>query len=104
MLLIVRAARLWRPIFLILAGVLVGATFVAPVAARVTGPGGTPAITTYTRSASCAGLDFYPTDSETLYSTFGTARTHPDLGSGIFRCDPGLPNGAVVTKVHRDTR
>jgi len=58
------------------------------------------AATTYTRSASCAGLDFYPTDSATSYDNDGTVRrrTASD-GTGTFRCDPGLPTGAVVQKV-----
>src|SRR4051812_31625303 len=74
------------------AGVLVvaaasGALFGRPPAVRA-------ATTMYTRSASCAGLDFYPTDSQTWYSNFGTARvwSQPDSepgASGTFRCDPG---------------
>jgi hypothetical protein len=58
---------------------------------------------TYTRSASCAGLDFYPTDSRTEYNNIGPMRAWrtgdgPD-GSGVFRCDPGLPTGAIVQHV-----
>lgn len=59
--------------------------------------------TIYTRSASCAGLSFYPTDSRTEYDNYGTLRVHRTgdnpFGTGVFRCDPGLPNGAVVKKV-----
>lgn len=82
---------------LLLAGAAIDATFVAPVAAQVTNPSTT---TTYTRSASCAGLDFYPTDSDTRYSNDSMLR-YSIAGSGtkVFRCDPGVPNGAVVIKV-----
>jgi hypothetical protein len=67
------------------------------VAAR-SGP--TPLATVYTRSASCAGLDFFPLDSATGYGSDGTARIRTDAaGSGYFMCNPGLPTGAVVTKV-----
>ena len=67
-------------------------------------PSTSQAVTTYTRSASCAGLDFYPTDSRTEYDNSGTMRVWrsgdtANAGSGVFRCDPGLPFGAVVTKV-----
>jgi hypothetical protein len=58
------------------------------------------ATTTYTRSASCAGLDFYPTDSATSYNNDGTVRGRTSsAGSGTFRCDPGVPTGAIVKKV-----
>jgi hypothetical protein len=58
------------------------------------------ATTTYTRSASCAGLDFYPTDSATSYNNDGTVRGRTSsTGSGTFRCDPGAPTGAIVKKV-----
>jgi hypothetical protein len=97
---LVRAARISRPLFLMLAGVLVGATLVAPVSARVTGSGAEPAVTTYTRSASCAGLSFYPADTGTTYANAGTLRIRTDgSAGGYFRCDPGLPHGAVVTRV-----
>jgi hypothetical protein len=77
-------------------GGLVGGALIAPASSQ--------AVTTYTRSASCAGLDFYPTDSRTEYDNFGSLRVMrsgdtPNVGSGVFRCDPGLPNGAVVKKV-----
>jgi hypothetical protein len=97
---VVRAARLSRSAFLIGVGVLVGATLVAPVAARVTGSEVGPTVTS-TRSVSCAGLDWYPTDSATGYANDGPLRFATTLSSatGVFRCDPGLPNGAVVTRV-----
>jgi hypothetical protein len=74
------------------------------LAAMLIAAPGVGGATTYTRSASCAGLDFYPTDSRTEYDNDLTLRVwrYGDLatiGSGVFRCDPGLPTGAVVTKV-----
>ena len=80
-------------VFLLGLSVLVGGALSAP-------PSSQALTTTYTRSASCAGLDFYPTDSSTEYSNNGTLRVRTSSdGSGVFRCDPGLPTGAVVTKV-----
>jgi len=80
-------------LFLLALGALVGSAFIAP-------PSSQALTTTYTRSASCAGLDFYPTDSATEYGNNGTLRVRTSSnGSGVFRCDPGLPTGAVVTKV-----
>ena len=83
-------------LFLLVLGALVGSALMAPATSQ--------AVTTYTRSASCAGLDFYPTDSRTEYDNYGTLRVFrsgdtPNRGSGVFRCDPGLPTGAVVKKV-----
>jgi hypothetical protein len=78
---------------------LLGTALIAPPASEAT-------TVTYTRSASCAGLDFYPTDSRTEYDNIGPLRvwrlgdsTNDDYGSGVFRCDPGLPTGAVVKQV-----
>jgi hypothetical protein len=101
----IRAARLSPSVILVLAGILVGATFVAPVAARVTGAAAQPAVT-LTRSASCAGLNWYPTDSATGYANDGPLRFSTTLssGTGVFRCDPGLPNSVVVTKVRFSLR
>jgi len=65
-------------------------------------PAPTEGITVYTRSASCAGLSFYPSDSRTTYDNIGpmrVVRAPREGGRDIFRCDPGLPNGATVTKV-----
>jgi hypothetical protein len=94
----IRVPRL-RSLALILVGALVGATLVAPVAAQVNDPGSQPAVI-YTRTASCAGLSFYPADNSTDYFNSGPLRyRQAQFGPGIFRCDPGLPNGAVVTKV-----
>ena len=83
-------------VFLFAFGALVGGALIAPVTSQ--------AATTYTRSASCAGLDFYPADSRTEYDNVGPLRVWRsgdtvNAGSGFFRCDPGLPTGAVVTKV-----
>src|SRR4051794_26686528 len=73
--------------------VLVTASLITPAVGAATA--------TYTRVASCAGLSFYATDSNTTYSNIGALRTRTDNGggTGAFRCDPGLPNHAVVTKV-----
>ena len=72
-------------------GCLVGAALLAPI---------TGAASYYTRSASCAGLNFYPDDGGTPYQSNGTLRTYAsDTGSAVFRCNPALPTGAIVTKV-----
>jgi hypothetical protein len=77
----------------------------ALVAVGLSTPSSSEAVTTtYTRSASCAGLDFYPTDSRTEYDNDGALRVWRSdnanqQGTGVFRCDPGLPTGAVVKKV-----
>ncbi len=82
------------------------ATFIlgALVAVAAILPATSAAGSVQTRYASCAGLDFYPTDSQTQYDNFATLRVRRysdvnKLGTGIFRCDPGLPNGAVVKQV-----
>ena len=95
----VRRAIAWRSFPVLLVGLLFGAILVGPVAARVTGsPGKASAATLYTRSASCAGLDFYPTDSSLAYYSSGDLRYNLGL-TATFRCHLDLPNGAVVTKV-----
>jgi len=94
-----------RPLALIIVGALLGALFVGPVAARYLGigsPSDRVSAAIQTRTASCAGLSFYPTDSATGYANDGTLRfksSYEGIGTGVFRCDPGLPNKAVVTKV-----
>lgn len=88
----------WPGAAIFLIGILVGATLVAPVAADVSGRGAVVPATTYTRSASCAGLDFYPTDSTVAYYSNGDRRYNTGSG-GTFRCHLDLPNRAVVTKV-----
>jgi len=95
----VQGRRLIAVVFL--AGALAGALLVVPlVGALLGGVPAAEAVTTYTRSASCAGLDFYPTDSDSAYTNLGSARYRPDnSGTGVFRCDPGLPTGAKVKKV-----
>jgi hypothetical protein len=85
------------PVIAIIAlGLLVGATLTAP---------GAGAATYYTRSASCAGLSFFPDDSRG-YDTDGTLRYRPSPADawGTFRCNPGLPNGAIVTKLQFTVR
>lgn len=101
---ILSPARILRPVLTLVVGAAFGATLLAPVSARYTSPSaGSQAVmaTTYTRSASCAGLNWYPTDSQTGYTNDGPLRVSTTLssGKGVFRCDPGLPNRAVVTKV-----
>jgi hypothetical protein len=58
---------------------------------------------THTRSVGCAGLSFYPTDSHLEYSNLGTLRYLANVPSPsysrVFRCDPGLPHRAVVTRL-----
>jgi hypothetical protein len=99
----IRVPRL-RSLGLVAAGIIAGATLVAPVAARVAGADNVVPATTYTRSVSCAGLSFYPASSTLHYSNEGALRVSGDDtiqtgGAATFRCDPGLPNGANVTKV-----
>jgi hypothetical protein len=53
---------------------------------------------TRTGSVSCHGFDFLPLASDTEYYYRGTARVSSSNGA-FFACDPGLPTGAVVTKV-----
>ncbi len=88
--------HLFAGLSLLLLTALVGIALIVPAVSEAT-------TTTYTRSASCAGLDFYPTDSRTEYDNTGTMRAwrtgDGPSGSGVFRCDPGLPTGAVVKQV-----
>jgi hypothetical protein len=94
-----RRRRLLASVFV--TGSSAGAVLVIALGAALLG--GAPAadaVTVYTRSASCAGLDFYPTDSGTEYSNSSTLRIRTSgAGTGVFRCDPGLLTGAHVTKV-----
>jgi hypothetical protein len=93
--------RSWRSVLLIGIGSLLGAALVAPVAASHSAQPKliTPA-TTYTRSASCAGREFYPADTRDEGVYDGSLREiGAKNGDGWFECDPGLPNGAVVTQV-----
>jgi hypothetical protein len=56
--------------------------------------------TYYTRSVSCPGVLFFPSDSTTTYGNDGALRVRTSTaGDGYFRCDPGLPNGAIVKQV-----
>lgn len=111
----IRAPMLgWRNLPLLLVGVLVGTIMIDPAVAHfrtsmrhlqqhfdgryVNESSG------YTRRSSCAGLNFYPTDSATGYTNLGVSRTRVGTdGTGVFRCDPHLPDGAVVTKVEFTT-
>jgi hypothetical protein len=80
------ASRIVTPL---VAGVLIGALLAAP--------GTGTAVTTYTRYASCPGVAFYPAFDED-YATFaGGSMRYPLQGTPVtFRCDPHLPNGAIV--------
>ena len=96
--------RIWRPELRFLAGAVLAATLIAPIANRDSASIAEAA--SYTRSESCAGLSFYPIDSRDGYSSQGTERylAYTDGGNAYFLCDPGLPNGAVVTKVQFTVR
>ena len=94
-----RVARAWRPVVLVLAGAALGATMVNPVAASFRGPGVVQATPIYSRVASCSAQAFVPRDGYSAYGSTGYLRYNAGGGSGYFICDPGLPNGAVVTKV-----
>jgi hypothetical protein len=78
-------------------------TLIVLVTVGLVAPSVGQATSAYTRVASCSGLDFYPSDSNTKYANNGALRTRTDDGStggsGVFRCDPGLPDHAVVTRV-----
>ncbi len=83
-------------LMVVLVALLLGAALVGPLVS----PNPASALTTYTRSVSCAGGSFLPNDSETTYAMSATGRVRTSLlGNGVFRCDPGIPHGAVVTQV-----
>jgi hypothetical protein len=95
-----------RALALLAVGAVLGAAVVAPVAAKIARPTAEALAAgqeiVYTRASSCAGLDFYPTDDLTYWDNNGTLRVRRAdrfAGQGVFRCDPGLPHGARVTKV-----
>ena len=90
--------RIWRPILVFMLGAVLGATLLAPVAAGLRTPlakRDAATATVYTRSASCAGVDFVPNSSAMFSASNGTERYG---GKGYFICNPALPNGAQVTK------
>lgn len=77
-------------------------TLLALVAVSLVAPSIGRATTTFTRSASCAGLSFYPADSQARYSNEGALQVAYDgngAGSEHFRCGIALPDHAVVTQV-----
>jgi hypothetical protein len=86
-----------RGLTIIAAGLLALGTIVAPAVAAPA----SPAAHLATRAASCAGLSFYPLESGTNYMAHEGIRVRhwEGGGNGYFVCDPGLPHGAVVTKV-----
>lgn len=97
-----------RSLALVLVGAVLGVMLITPVAARFTGPGPSPksevvqSAVTRTASANCPGYGFYPPESGVNYASRHTMRyMSQDVagGNGHFRCDPRLPDGAVVTKV-----
>jgi hypothetical protein len=94
MTIVVGARHALAGLFVFALAALAGGTLIAPAASEAV------TTTAYTRSASCAGLSFYPTDSDATYANDGTLRfRNTQDGTGVFRCDPGLPNGAVVSMV-----
>ena len=86
--------RVLRPVALLAAGMLLG-----QAALSITSP--TTAATMQSRTSSCAGYAFQPLDSDTYagYLAQGVRYGAPRSGSGIFVCDPKLPNRAVVTSI-----
>ena len=85
-----------RTLALTFVGIVLGATLVAPVTARVVDSAVEPSAT-QTRTASCHGFDFMPVTSGISYGISATSRVSPS--GGVFVCDPGLPNRAVVSRV-----
>lgn len=96
---VVSGVRAFRAVSFLVVGVLAGTT----AGSALFGAPSADAATTYIRSVSCTGLNFHPVDSKTGYGYYGTGlmRTTDEGydGSGMFACDPGLPNKAIVTKV-----
>ena len=86
-----------RSMALLFAGLMLGALISNP--APATG------LTTYTRAASCHGLNFHPINNATGFKWHATEKylyyyhTETSSGDGYFLCDPALPHKAVVTKV-----
>ena len=78
-------------LFLLVLGALLGVTLIAPLTAQ--------GVTYYTRSASCAGLNFEPDSDSANFGNYGALRTAYNPSVVAFRCNAALPNGAIVTKV-----
>lgn len=106
----VQILKRMRPGAIFILAALIGATAVvmAPAAAKFTGvaPDSAAAVIIKTRTASCAGVAFWPNDSATTYVVFGYGERVRTSASGgqRFWCDPGLPNKATVTKVVFDVK
>lgn len=87
--------RLVRPV-----AALVGVMLLTQATVSITSP--TTAATMQSRTSSCAGYAFQPLDSDT-YAGFTPEGVRYGAttggGSGIFICDPKLPNRAVVTSI-----
>jgi hypothetical protein len=88
-----------RPAYVLLVatGMLAGSL----LATSSSGLSAAPRAVAQTRSVSCSTTAFRPTDSDTTY-TVGSAHVlyrTSSSPSGEFRCDPGLPNEALVTSV-----
>lgn len=97
----IRRARASRAIFAL---VVTSIALVIAASAGLTRPftahAASQLATSQTLSASCSAFDFRPVDGDTGYDYFGAKRIRAGAGgSGFFTCNPGLPNGAVVTKV-----
>ena len=67
----------------------------------MTAPHVAPAATTVTRSVSCPGLDFTAIDdqNQTVFSYIGVRLVVFAGHDSWVVCDPGLPTGAVVSRV-----
>ena len=93
----IRVPRL-RSLALVLLGAALGATLIAPVSARVSGPTAVEPTAIQTRAVSCMSYNFQPLDKGTTASEWGFDG-NLRFGAGWFGCDPGLPHRAVVTRV-----
>lgn len=101
----VGSLRMWRPALLVLCGAALAAALIGPVAVGKSAAF-EPAVTSYTRTASCSGLSFFPLDTADGYGSFNNLRYRANItgSDGSFECDPGLPDGAVVTRVQFTVR
>jgi hypothetical protein len=96
----IRRARASRAVFAL---VVTSIALVIAASAGLTGPfiahAASQLATSQTLSANCSAFDFRPID-DTGQDYFGAKRIRAGTGgSGFFTCNPGLPSGAVVTKV-----
>jgi hypothetical protein len=96
----VRLSRAAWPVFVLVAGMILGLG--GPAAIGAVSPRATKAAV-QSRSFSCPALAFHPADAQTSwsYETLGIYRTDSsaDSRTGFFICNAVLPTRAVVTKV-----